>query len=210
MARASLEAFASRCATYHLIMHRGNPCCGPSLHLPSIFPTTSNSSFLKPFSSSSRHRSSSVAATSDTEITPKIPLCERAPAHITQLTSLLEWRERAAERATSAATGWAGEQDAPSAEDLQTELSWLLDDAVAGLRMSEAAPWQPQSWLDIEKKVGAPPPTTTTEIHLREPLKELGTYALSHLYLINLYLLLIMTIYSINQSMYRYFMAEEG
>ncbi len=115
-------------------------------------------------------------------VVPKIPLCERTPAHSAQLTSLLAWREKAAQSATLAGTKWAaaGEADAPSVEDLHTELSWLLDDVVAGLRESSSAAWQQKSWRDIER-AEAGPSMGAAEINLRESLEELGTCFLSYL-----------------------------
>lgn len=109
---------------------------------------------------------------------PKIPLCERPPAHSTQLTSLLAWRERAAQRATLAGTKWAatGEADAPSVEDLHTELSWLLDDAVAGVVDSSSAAWQQKTWREVERaEAGSAAVVGAAEIYLRESLEELGT-----------------------------------
>jgi hypothetical protein len=128
-------------------------------------------------SRSTSNQSSSMITeqTNEPVIVPRIPLCERAPTHSTQLTSLLTWRESAAQRATLAGSRWAaaGEADAPSVEDLHTELAWLLDDAVAGVRDSASAAWQQKSWREIERAesgavVGA------SEIYLRESLEELG------------------------------------
>jgi hypothetical protein len=110
---------------------------------------------------------------------PKIPLCERPPAHSVQLTSLLAWRERAAQRATLAGNRWAaaGEADAPSVEDLHTELSWLLDDAVAGVIDSSSAAWQQKSWREIQRTESAVV-VGAAEIYLKESLEELGMWTI--------------------------------
>jgi hypothetical protein len=83
----------------------------------------------------------------------------------------------ASQRATFAGTKWeaAGEADAPSVEDLHTELSWLLDDVVAGVRESPSATWQQKSWRDIER-VEAAAEVAVAEMHLRESLEKLGTF----------------------------------
>jgi hypothetical protein len=133
-----------------------------------------------PRSSSSDNQTSNTLRTekhTDEPIVPQIPLCERSPAHSTQLISLLAWREMASQRATFAGTKWeaAGEADAPSVEDLHTELSWLLDDVVAGVRESPSATWQQKSWRDIER-VEAAAEVAVAEMHLRESLEKLGTF----------------------------------
>ena len=136
---------------------------------------------LRPASSSSQP--SPLLTEKDNEepvIIPKVPLCERPPAYSAQLASVLAWREDAVQQAALAGTKWAaaGEADAPSVEDLHTELSWLLDDSVAGVRTSSSAAWQQKSWRDIERTeavAGAKEAEGAAEIHLRESLEELGT-----------------------------------
>lgn len=193
LARAYMEALASRSRNCHthvetirrLMFFGGSSATfsAPIQHVSSHRHLHHRTSFLSPASSSSYQGSTSVISEHDNEpiIIPRIPLCERPPAHSAQLTSLLAWRELATQRATLAGTQWAaaGEADAPSVEDLHTELSWLLDDVVAGVRTSPSAAWQQKSWREIERVEAAAVGAASggcgaAEIHLRESLEGLG------------------------------------
>lgn len=114
------------------------------------------------------------------EIAPQLPLCERPPAYVTQLATLLTWRNSASQQAALAGAAWVDEPDAPSVEDLDTELSWLLDDAVVGVRSPGDDEWQQQSWRDVERSLRLRgEPGKETEVSLREPLEELGRQAVN-------------------------------
>lgn len=106
---------------------------------------------------------------------PNVPLCERPPTHAAQLKTLLEWQEGAARRASLAEAQWQNKKDAPCVEDLKTELSWLLDDAVAGIRRTQQ-PWEARAWRDIERQLSTKDimNASQVEVQLRESLDELG------------------------------------
>lgn len=123
-----------------------------------------------------RRSLAAAAAASAADPHPLHPLCERPPAHVAQLTSLLAWRDAAASRAAAAGAAWAGESDAPSVDDLATELSWLLDDAVAGLRPQGASIWQAKAWREIERGEAREDAAAAAalEVSLRESVEGLG------------------------------------
>jgi hypothetical protein len=116
-----------------------------------------------------------AAAFPTAESGPLLPLCERPAIHVAQLTSLLAWRDAAASRAAAAGARWDGEPDAPTAEDLQTELVWLLDDAVAGLRPQGNDAWKAKAWRDIERGE-AEEGSDALEVNLRESVEGLGRF----------------------------------
>jgi len=128
-----------------------------------------------------QHKFLVTAAIGDVSYEPRLPLCERPATCLVQLTSLLAWRDRAALTAASAGSSWAEEDDGPSPEDLRTELSWLLDDAVAAISRGgegTAAEWHQESWRDIERGLRSEPhgAFNTWAVRLREPLDELGEF----------------------------------
>jgi len=115
-------------------------------------------------------------------VEPKIPLCQRPPSHTSALGTLLVWRAEAAELASSAGKSWEGDKDAPSVEDLQTELSWLLDDAVADISF-KGDPAPERTWRDLERQIAVHPDGQGTvavsneedyTLNLRESIEYLG------------------------------------
>ena len=169
MSFSCFQAFARRCTlqTHHRV---------PSP--PSTWPLA----FIKQQQHTNHHRchsSSPSSAPPPSPQPPRIPLCERPPSYITQIATLLDWREQAADRASDVGATWQGQQDAPSVEDLHTELSWLLDDTVVGMRQAPEDPWKVTTWRDLEKQIQYSTSTSSrlppaTEVYLRESLEDLG------------------------------------
>ena len=183
-ARASIEALASRYAQYKIPAY---PSKIPGSHTAL---RASSAMFGVPLSPPSgivqqqRSLSTASAAATEGEIVPQIPLCERQAAHTTQLTNLLTWRDQAAQRAAAVGSSWSNEPDAPSVEDLHTELSWLLDDTVVGVKSPGDTTWQQKSWRDIERSLRLKgEPSGDAEISLREPIEELGRLGIECCYI---------------------------
>ncbi|KAL4420380.1 hypothetical protein ABPG77_002320 [Micractinium sp. CCAP 211/92] len=105
---------------------------------------------------------------------PAIPLCERPAEHTAPLADLLAWREAAEQQVAAVGTSWEREDDGPSVEDLQTELGWLLDDALAAMARP-GGDWRPTSWRQLERDLRLRPPLADAAcqylVQLREPLE---------------------------------------
>lgn len=79
------------------------------------------------------------------------------------------------EAATTVGSTWIGEEDAPSVEDLHTELSWLLDDAVVSIACDGGEGGS--GWRDAERRLLQRSPPEHLEscvVTMREGLEELG------------------------------------
>lgn len=68
----------------------------------------------------------------------------------------------------------------PSPTAHQTELSWLLDDALAGIAQQPGGAWRPATWQQVERDLRARGPLADAaareqcSVQLREPLEALG------------------------------------
>lgn len=82
-----------------------------------------------------------------------LPLCERHGRHEVPLASLLQWRATALQRASEVGESWTQQDDGPSQEDLVTELSWLLDDAVAEEATGGVGAGAGVSWRQLEREL---------------------------------------------------------
>ncbi|PRW58532.1 hemK methyltransferase family member 1 [Chlorella sorokiniana] len=128
------------------------------------------------FSSPSSELATAVAGEAATT-QPVLPLCERPAQHAVPLTDLLAWRDAAQQQAEAVGDSWlASDPDGPTTEDLQTELSWLLDDALAALARP-GADWRPATWQQVERDLrrGGPLADAACQymVQLREPLEAL-------------------------------------
>ncbi|KAL4430761.1 hypothetical protein ABPG75_006017 [Micractinium tetrahymenae] len=107
---------------------------------------------------------------------PATPLCERPAEHTAPLADLLAWREAAEQQVAAVGISWEQEDDGPSVEDLQTELSWLLDDALAAMARP-GGNWRPTSWRQLERDLRLRAPLREAAcqylVQLREPLEAL-------------------------------------
>ncbi|GAB4817952.1 hypothetical protein N2152v2_004998 [Parachlorella kessleri] len=105
---------------------------------------------------------------------PQVPLCQRVPEHTAQLASLLSWHEQALAAVRAVGDTWAREEGGPSQADLETELSWLLDDAVAGL-ITAVGDARQVSWRWIERGLRSKEQEQQLqqEVQLRAPLQAL-------------------------------------
>lgn len=113
-------------------------------------------------------------------VAPRVPLCERTAAHTAPLSAVLDWRAGALEELRGIGDSWLREDAGPSEEDLQTELGWLLDDAVAAVAPA-GQPWQPTTWRQLERglRLSAAEAVSAesgagAQLRLREPLGELA------------------------------------
>jgi hypothetical protein len=109
---------------------------------------------------------------------PRIPLCDRAPTHAAQLAALLAWQRHALDRLSSIGDAWVVQDEGPCQKDLETELSWLLDDAVAAVVDETGAPPQAVTWRRLERELhsGTLMLSGTCTIQLRESLEGLGKW----------------------------------
>jgi hypothetical protein len=119
------------------------------------------------------------------DLQPETPLSERSAIHAVPLTSLLTWRDTAAQRAATVGSSWVEIDDGPTQEDLETELRWLLDDAVAYLRRdnghdndSDPPAWAATRWRDLEREVKAAMPQQLMgwDVRLRASLQSLSEF----------------------------------
>ena len=116
------------------------------------------------------------------EVQPRLPLAERPPEHSAPLQSVLAWRQAALEAVAAVGDSWAAADGGPSGADLQTELSWLLDDAVAGVSSGSGGSggdggWQNATWRALERDAASGPDSGGGDgrrlVRLREPLPAL-------------------------------------
>lgn len=123
-----------------------------------------------------RNHHTHATSIADAPIKPKTPLCERKPIHTTRLAGLISWHRDALTRIAFIGDAWMIQDDGPSQEDLETELSWLLDDSVAALIDETGAPERSITWRSLERdiKTGALLLPDSCTIKLREPLANLG------------------------------------
>jgi hypothetical protein len=111
------------------------------------------------------------------EAQPQLPLCEREARHAVPLSDLLAWREVAERRIAGVGDSWARLDEGPSAEDLETELGWLLDDSLAAWARP-GQDWRPISWRQLERDLRQRAELLEAAcqylVQLREPLDGLG------------------------------------
>ncbi|KAF6252514.1 S-adenosyl-L-methionine-dependent methyltransferase [Scenedesmus sp. NREL 46B-D3] len=106
-----------------------------------------------------------------------VPLCKRAASHVEQLSALAGWRQCVIGQIQEVKDAFEAADGGPGAGELQREVIWALDDAIAAWREQEQQQWQPCSWqqLDLELQAAGRRnrPTGGWQVLLRAPLQQL-------------------------------------
>lgn len=79
-----------------------------------------------------------------------VPLSLRPPVHQAPLIDVLTWKRDYKLKIKEIDDAFATADDGPSRSELERELDWALDDAVAAWRQLEHQSWQPCTWRQLE------------------------------------------------------------
>lgn len=103
-----------------------------------------------------------------------LPLHERPAQHVCQLTDLRVWHQQAKQQAQQTNDAFAAD-NGPSSSDLQRELDWVLDDAVAAVQHSADSIWRDTCWraLESEHRRSAAAAVRQWRVSLRASLSDL-------------------------------------
>eukprot|EP00879_Flechtneria_rotunda_P013559 GHRR01014162.1.p1 GENE.GHRR01014162.1~~GHRR01014162.1.p1 ORF type:complete len:429 (+),score=125.10 GHRR01014162.1:102-1388(+) len=106
-----------------------------------------------------------------------VPLCRRPPGHTEQMVNLITWRQAVLQEIKAIQDTFAASDGGPAASDLQREVMWVLDDAVAAWREQEQQQWQPCTWqqlsLELQTAIRCSRSIFQWQVQLRASVKQL-------------------------------------
>ncbi|KAK3254606.1 hypothetical protein CYMTET_36182, partial [Cymbomonas tetramitiformis] len=104
-----------------------------------------------------------------------VPLYERSGEHAVSYSELLEFQSTSLHLTVSVGEKYQLEDNGPSAEELQRELDWLLDDAIQAARKLPSQVWEDTTWVNLQRTIrDGREEALPTELLLRESLEYLS------------------------------------